>query len=178
MHKALLFGVLVVAATLGFTALANEAECSVEAVFVSPSIDHVIESRIIEAIDNATWGLLIALYSFTNDHLGDAVIRAHQRGVNVRILLDDEQEEAEGGEYPKLVAAGIPVMVEHVTGRMHHNFAVIGADLVITGSYNWSDSVDEKNFENVVFITCKKIAFEYTKEFIRIWTALEAGRTP
>jgi len=63
--------------------------CEVEVLLVSPAVDQIIELRIIEAIDNATEQVLIALYSFADDELGAAVIRAYERGVAVYVLMDD-----------------------------------------------------------------------------------------
>jgi len=141
-------------------ASAEQARCLVEAFFVSPAVDQVIERQILAAIDEAQESLFIAMYSFTDDELGQAVIEAYtKRGLDVRILLDESQADGTGGkEWPKLRAAGIPIMVEDVTGLFHHKFAVIDGRLVITGSYNWSASADEQNFENVVFIECEEIA--------------------
>jgi len=109
------------------------------------------------------------MYSFTDDELGQAVINAYGRGVDVKVLLDDGQDsEAGGREWPKLKEAGVSVKVEHKTGLLHHKFAVIDCDTVITGSYNWSDSADDKNFENAIIISCAAIAKDYINEFCRM----------
>jgi len=143
--------------------------CEVEVLFVSPAIDQTIEPRIIEAIDNATEQVLIAMYSFTDDELGAAVIRAYERGVAVYVLMDDGQDsDSQGREWPNLVGAGVPVAVEHATGLLHHKFVVIDEATVITGSYNWSDSADNNNFENVVFIECAEIATQFINQFCYI----------
>jgi len=157
----------------GLAGLANRSRCTVEAFFVSPEVDYVIERRLIEEIDQAEESILIAVYSFTDDDLGAAVVRAYDRGVDVRILLDEAQESGtQGREWPKLVAAGIPVTVEHVVGLMHHAFVVIDTKLTVTGSYNWTASADQNNFENVVFIECPEIAWEYTDKFFGALVAL------
>ena len=156
------------------TVLGNYASCSVEVLFVSPSVDGVIESRIIELLDKAEDSIYIAMYSFTDDQLGQAVVDAYGRGVDVKVLLDDGQDsEAGSREWPKLKEAGVPVKVEHETGLLHHKFAVIDERLVITGSYNWSNNADDDNFENVVVISCEQIAEVYVKEFEEIWNTLE-----
>jgi len=182
MHKALALS-LVLVCLLGLTVGAQEATtstvqtCSVQAFFVSPDVDGVIEQELIALINQATSTLDIALYSFTDDQLGAAVIEAHQRGVKVRVFLDDGQEEARGGEYAKLVAAGVSVAVEHVKGLMHHKFAVIDRRIVVTGSYNWSNAADENNFENVVVIECPEIAAAFLEEFNRLWDMFSAPST-
>lgn len=62
MRKGLLFVVLVVS-VLSFVIAIGASEVSVEVFFVSPGVDYVIESRIIESIDNATSQILIAMYA-------------------------------------------------------------------------------------------------------------------
>jgi hypothetical protein len=141
------------------------APCDVEALFASPLAGQNIEQRLIDEIDAAEEQVLIAMYSFSDDDLGAAVIRAHQRGVAVYVLLDEGQETAEGRESPNLAAAGVPTAVEHQAGLLHHSFVVIDRQVVITGSYEWSDAAGADDFENVVVIDCAAIAAEYIDEF-------------
>lgn len=165
---------LLIAVLVGFAVLAEENNCSVQAFFVSPDVDHTIQYRILDAIQSAQQSIFIAMYSFTDDKLGDAVVEAYkERKIDVRILLDGSQGNGTNGkEWPKLKAAGIPIIVEDVPGVLHDKFAIIDHNLVITGSYNWSTRADEQNFENVVFIKCQQIAQEYEKEFFSIWNSL------
>jgi phosphatidylserine/phosphatidylglycerophosphate/cardiolipin synthase-like enzyme len=147
----------------------SATRCDIEVLFVSPLVDHTIEQRIIDEIDAAEDQILVAMYSFSDDELGAAVIRAHQRGVDVYVLMDEGQEtEAAGRQWPKLVAAGISTAVEHQAGLLHHKFVVIDLETVITGSYDWSDSADNDNFENVVVIECAAIAGQFADEFVHI----------
>jgi phosphatidylserine/phosphatidylglycerophosphate/cardiolipin synthase-like enzyme len=66
--------------------------CSVQSYFVSPDVDGVIETAIIQAIDGARKSIDIGLFSFTDDQLGDAVVRAARRGVTVRVILGVNQD--------------------------------------------------------------------------------------
>lgn len=184
MRKVVTLGLLV-ALLLGLTAIAQEAApcsvqtCSVQVFFVSPNGDGVIERELIALIGQATSTLDIAMCWFTDDNLGDAVVAACERNVKVRVLLDGTQEKATGGEYEKLVRAGIEVLVEHLSKpKMHHKFAVIDRKIVVTGSYNWSSAADTDNLENIVVLECPEIAAAFITEFDRIWTALKAGQRP
>ncbi|HHR85482.1 MAG TPA: hypothetical protein ENL23_03930 [Candidatus Acetothermia bacterium] len=152
-----------------FSAAGLGVPCDVKAYFVSPSIDNVIEPQIIQALSDAQSEILIAMYSFTDDEIGNAVVAAFQRGVDVRVLLDDGQDSsAQGREWPRLVDARTPIAVEHESGLLHDKFAVIDCVVVITGSYNWTDSADQRNFENIVVITCPDLASKYREEFFRM----------
>jgi phosphatidylserine/phosphatidylglycerophosphate/cardiolipin synthase-like enzyme len=182
MNRKLLVGVLaaLILSSLGCLPPVNGVaiECTVEAFFTAPGRNHVIESRILDALSDARTSLLVAMYSFTDDQLGDAVVAAWNRGVKVWVILDTGQPNAGGGEYAKLVAAGIPVAVESASGLMHHKFVVIDGLLTITGSYNWSDAADTSNFENALFADCPEIAALYTAEFWLISTSIGTGWTP
>jgi len=161
---------LVVVCLLGLTLGAQEvATCAVQALFVSPDVDGVIEQELIALINQATSTIDMALFTFTDDQLGAAVIRAHQRGVTVRVVLDGQNANSTGSEVEKLHTAGIPVRVDSASGRFHHKFVVIDGEIVITGSYNWSNAADDANFENVVVIHCPEIAAAFTQEFERLW---------
>jgi cardiolipin hydrolase len=158
-----------VAAVLFFAVAVGAAPCDVEALFTSPLVDQTIEQRIINEIDAAEEQILIAMCWFTDDELGAAVVRAHQRGVAVYVLMDEGQDsDAAGREWPKLVAEGIPTAVEHQAGFLNHRFVVIDQTTVITGSYGWSDNTDDGSFENVVIIECTAIAAQFVNEFVHI----------
>ncbi len=142
------------------------APCSVEVLFTSPPVDQTIEQAIIREIDAAGEQILIAMYSFSSDALGDAVIRAHQRGVDVYVLLDQAQGGSDTAlERSKLETAGIATAVEQRPGLLHHKFVVIDQQKVITGSYDWAG---EDNFENVVVINCEEVALRFVDEFEHI----------
>jgi len=151
--------------------------CEVKAMFVSPEVDQVIEQELVELLDSATQTLDIAMYYFTDDDLGEAVIRAHRRGVKIRVLLDESQVGASGGEYQKLIAEGIPVAIENTSGLMHHKFVIIDGKITVTGSYNWTASADDRNFENIVIIFCPEIAQAYAQEFEKLWERFKVEET-
>ena len=116
MPRAFTLGLLVTL-LLGLTAGAQEAAtCSVQAFFVSPDVDGVIEQELITRINRATSTLDVALYSFTDDQLGAAVIRAHQRGVAVRVILEERNVSSTGSEAEKLYNEGIPLIVDTASG--------------------------------------------------------------
>jgi len=155
--------------------------CSVRCYFVTPEVDGVVETAIISAINRAQKTLDIALFSFTDDQLGNAVVQAHRRGASVRVLLAEGQDRVLGGEHGKLVSAGVSVAMAQGLGYFHHSFAVIDGELVITGSYDWSDAADQHNYENAVFISCplsttaQTVPAQYAGEFARLWAAFRGG---
>jgi len=156
-----------VALTVCSWGIVRGTQCEVEALFVSPAVDQTIKTRLIAEIDSAEEQILIAMYAFADEQLGDAVIRAHRRGVETYVLLGNVR----GGdlsERARLVDAGIPVAGADEDGLLHHKFVVIDQTTVITGSYDWSETANDLNFENVVVMECPVIAKAFVDEFIRI----------
>ncbi|MEU0601478.1 phospholipase D-like domain-containing protein [Streptomyces sp. NPDC006393] len=73
---------------------AADAPITTGAVFNDPkgtaAEQNAVKDHIIGAIDNTQTGRLIraSLYALTDQGYADALIRAHQRGVNIRVVLD------------------------------------------------------------------------------------------
>lgn len=162
--------VLLAAACVCWLALGAAAiECDIEVLFASPPADNTITQRIIDELDTATDEILIAMHSFTDDELGAAAIRAHERGVGVYVLLDEALDlQMAGRERPKLLASGIPSAVENQPGSLLHRFVVIDRQLVITGSYDWSEQSLDRNFADVVIMDCSTVAQQYVDAFFHI----------
>jgi phosphatidylserine/phosphatidylglycerophosphate/cardiolipin synthase-like enzyme len=127
------------------------------------------ESLTISALDAASERIDVAMYSFTNDALGDALVRAAERGVRVRVVLDKQQDSSSFSEHPKLSRAGIPLRVDSNPQLMHHKFAVIDERFVVTGSMNWSANGVRENNENVLVIHSPELNAQFEKEFEKVW---------
>jgi phosphatidylserine/phosphatidylglycerophosphate/cardiolipin synthase-like enzyme len=131
--------------------------------------DHVI----IGFIDYCTTKLDIAIYSLTHDPIADAIIRAHQRGVPVRVLIDKTQAAGRYSDDEKMEAAGVEVRRDKVSGSMHNKFIIgdsrNGGLAVQTGSYNLTRNAAEENAENFVILRLQYMAKAYQEEFDRLW---------
>jgi phosphatidylserine/phosphatidylglycerophosphate/cardiolipin synthase-like enzyme len=56
---------------------------------------------------------------------------------------------------------------------MHHKFFVVDGQIVVTGSYNFSNAAEKDNNENVLILHNPDIAAQYTQEFLRVWQKAE-----
>ncbi len=133
--------------------------------------------KIVDALNTADVTLDVALFTFTNNDLGDAVIAAKNRGVNVRVIM--ENESYIGSEFNGLVAAGIPVIShESIAYDFHHKYCVIDAaspssdPIVVTGSHNWTNSAEQEYDENTLIIHDAVVAGNYQEEFAARWNEL------
>ncbi|MBK9192098.1 MAG: hypothetical protein IPM77_11625 [Crocinitomicaceae bacterium] len=133
--------------------------------------------HIIEEIDAADYTLDIAMFTFINNDIGDAVIAAHNRGVEVRCII--ENENYIGSEFNALQSAGIPVLShDGIAFDFHHKYCIIDAlhttsdPTVITGSHNWTNSAEEEYDENTLIIHNPAISWQYLEEFSMRWSEL------
>jgi HKD family nuclease len=115
--------------------------------------------RTVELIDGATASVDAAQFTFSQRPIGQALERAHARGVTVRLALDRGQDRPDSlGS--ALRAAGLEV--RFVSGKpnadgspgglLHSKFLVVDGTTVMTGSNNWSSTGVSINEENNVVI--------------------------
>lgn len=125
-------------------------------------------SQVINWIDRANETIHVLIYSFTNDDIGDAVVRAYLRGVEIKVVFETKQV-SQYSEYRKLRFTGIHVRNDTNSGLMHHKVAVIDGYIILTGSFNWSASAEERNNENLMVIRSENLATTFEEEIQRIW---------
>ena len=96
---------------------------------------------ILDAIDGAKKSLRIKMFIFTDPSLLDAVIAAHRRGVNVRIMLNPRRRNgvSENDESrSKLEAAGIEVRDSNPAFDLTHEKSMVVDDkTAFVKSLNW-----------------------------------------
>ncbi len=124
---------------------------------------------IITEIDSAKKEILVAMYYFTNREIAQALVRAKDRGVKIKVLLDESQTKEKFSKYRYLINRGMNVHIDRKNGLMHNKFAIIDGFILITGSYNWTSSAEHKNRENLLIIKNKDLAQRYIAEFHRLW---------
>jgi len=128
------------------------------------------ESIIIKNIDDAKEFISIAMYTFTDREIAQAIIRAKDRGVDIKIYLDRSQVNAEYSKSRYFVNNGIEgIRISSNNYIMHNKFAVIDNKIVITGSYNWTASAGERSDENLLVIDDKNIIEKYQNQFNNLW---------
>jgi len=137
-------------------------------VFFSPKGGAAEE--IIKQIDNAESYIDIAMYSFTYEPIAEAIIRAKNRRVKIRILMDKVQSQGKYSKYEFFLDNEIAVIQDRRAGIMHNKIAVIDGKVLFTGSYNWTKSAKERNEENLLeFIGEEEIIKVYQERLDYLW---------
>ena len=137
-------------------------------VYFSP--DDGTMARMLELVQDAQESILYLAYSFTDDDLAAAMIRAHNSGLGVASVMDKSQALSNtGGEYQNLLENGIGVRLDGNPNSMHHKVIIIDGEIVVTGSYNFSKSARTRNDENTLIFHSAEVAEIYFSEFERVW---------
>ena len=122
-------------------------------------------------IDRCENTIDVAVYSITHDKISDALVRAQQRGVTVRVIMDRTQSKNKWSDDEKLQEATIPVQLggQSWMSSMHNKFIVGDGLAVGTGSFNWTKNAAERNSENFVIIRLRYVVREFQEEFDSLW---------
>jgi phosphatidylserine/phosphatidylglycerophosphate/cardiolipin synthase-like enzyme len=148
----------------------NIESISVE-VYFSPDDDPII--GLIDALRDADEQVLVMAYTLTADEITDLLIQRAAEGLDVRVILEAGQIRSTGNDYERLRGSPVDVRTDRNPYNMHHKVMVIDGELVITGSYNFTRSAEERNDENVIIIMDEDLANAYLVEFTRIWEAAQ-----
>lgn len=132
-----------------------------------------VTGRIVETIQSADDRLDFALFTFTKNEPGDALLDAFNAGIAVRGLIENINDP--GCEYDYLLANGVPVFPHPESAYLHHKYVEVDAfspnsdPTVLTGSHNWSYTAETANDENTLVIHNADIARLYAAEFQERW---------
>jgi phosphatidylserine/phosphatidylglycerophosphate/cardiolipin synthase-like enzyme len=136
-------------------------------------------------IDSAKYSIDFCVYSFSGtpgvgDNLATALINAKNRGIKVRFIMEDDNQNT--APVRKLKGAGINVITDKYGNNdgssLHHNkFFIFDArdtisdkdDWIITGSWNATEPGTYDDYQNIVEIQDKSLARAYTEEFNEMW---------
>jgi hypothetical protein len=131
-----------------------------------------LEEALLRVIDGATTSVDVALYGLDRQSVVQALIAAHQRGVTVRVVGDDDASQTAGytAFYQALRDAGITIVLDASLADIQHNkFLVADQHVTWTGSTNLTDNCITLNANNSIIITSTVLATTYTAEFEEMW---------
>jgi len=146
----------------------SPAIAEVETLF-SPGVS--IKENILKEMESTTSTLDLAIHEITSLDIAEALVKAKQRGVKVRIVADSKQAKIKTSQINTLIHQGISVKVlgGKEKGVMNHRFAIFDGKRVLTGSFDWSETSEKWNYENILVINESEAVANFHKEFERLW---------
>lgn len=148
-----------------------------------PNFPGSIEDKLIEKINAAQTSIHIASFEFDLTPIAEALIAAHNRGVDVRWVTDDEHglesdSDPGGGQFAMLQAAGIEVRDDGRSALMHDKFWIFDSEIVWTGSTNITVNGIFKQNNNVIVVHSPEVAAMYEREFNEMWDGQFGPKSP
>lgn len=146
---------------------ANRINAEVLGVYFTPP-DHAA-AAIVKVIDASEAEVLVQAYGFTHNAIAQALVRAHARGVKVRVLLDQKSQVTNRYVIGVLQDADIAVRQDGKHAIAHNKVMVIDHDVVITGSFNFTNAAATRNAENFLILKSPDLALQYRLQWQSHW---------
>ncbi|PCI77982.1 hypothetical protein COB21_02145 [Candidatus Aerophobetes bacterium] len=110
-------------------------------------------STLISTLDQAKKSISVAMFTFTHQKIGESLIRAKNRGVDVTIFAD--KTCAKGASFSllkKIEGCGIKIYRSKGEALLHHKWALIDHREFLFGSANWTNAAFLKNCDFIIKI--------------------------
>ena len=146
---------------------ANEAAPVVSSAYFSPGDTCLRRLRDLMRGCKAT--LDICVFTIADDRLTEAILDCHARGVQVRVVSDNDKQHDSGSDIDRLRARGVQVRVDDAPSHMHHKFALFDGRVLANGSFNWTRSATRDNDENLVVSDDANLVRVFGLQFGKLW---------
>jgi len=122
-----------------------------------------VDAPLVESIDAARLSIDVAAYSLGLNSVRNALLRAYDRGVTVRVVMETDNMDRSDPQI--MMEAGIRIVGDNSAGLMHNKFIVIDRSEVWLGSMNFTDSGTYEDNNNLIRIHSTQMAENFIKEF-------------
>jgi len=119
------------------------------------------QDALVDEIGKARESIFVQAYSFTSAPITTALVEAYKRGVKVEIILDKGQRSDPRSGTATVREAGIPTLIDSKHAIAHNKVMVIDREILVTGSFNFTKSAEEKNAENLLIVKSRELARLY-----------------
>lgn len=148
-----------------------QTDDSIVSVYFSPK-SNTYENAIKDLIENAEKYIYIPIFYLTHKGLAKQLEGARDRGVEIKIILDATAARNKYSMHKKLREGGIAVKVENFGGKMHAKSIIVDDEYIVSGSMNLTKAGNTKNDENTIVIQNTKLAKQYKKYFLGLWSSI------
>lgn len=152
-------------------AWAPRAEASPTATFSPYESPEAVS---LAALDAAQQSVDVAHYNIRSQAFLDALRALKARGVAIRIVVDAKNARKPWNTLDDVIEAEGFALKRYENRRhryaiMHHKFCVIDGRRVLTGSFNWNNTAELVNDENLISLDDPAIVGAYQTEFDELW---------
>lgn len=129
---------------------------------------------ILREINSAKNSLKICVFTISDDQIARAILLAHQKRVDVKILTDNDKLYDLGSDINTLAREGLHIRIDNTSDHMHHKFMIADNKSLLSGSYNWTNSAAKYNHENVIVSNHPALVKSFLNEFEKLWERMDA----
>jgi phosphatidylserine/phosphatidylglycerophosphate/cardiolipin synthase-like enzyme len=125
-----------------------------------------VAQHLVQHIDQAQSEVLVQAYGFTHNAIAQALVRAHQRGVKVAVILDEKSDSTNRYVISLLRSAGVAMFADGAHAISHNKVMVMDSQVVVTGSFNFTNSAETRNAENLLILRSPTLAHSYRQNWL------------
>jgi phosphatidylserine/phosphatidylglycerophosphate/cardiolipin synthase-like enzyme len=133
--------------------------------YFSP-VDKVID-KLVAQVNGAQHSIKFMAFTYTQKDLANAMIAREKAGVQVQGVI--ENRGASQGSAPALYCGKVSTKLDGNKYTMHHKVMIIDDKTVITGSFNFTQTANDANDDNVLIIQSPAVATLYEQEFAKVY---------
>jgi phosphatidylserine/phosphatidylglycerophosphate/cardiolipin synthase-like enzyme len=139
-------------------------------------------TRAVAAYNKERIKLDAIMFRITDERHTTAIINAHNRGIPVRLIVDDSQYRDpaylwDSYNVDMLFAAGVPLRWQGHAGANHEKLVLLyGQNMSIFGSSNWTTASASSQQEHNYFTTKNAIFLWFAAQFERMWNNTNTAR--
>ena len=153
------------------TLINDRIENSMSRVYFSPGDE--CKNAILYQMKQATKSIEICVFTISDNDISQQIIVSSKKGIQVKIITDDDKINDIGSDIKEMSDTGIPIRVDGTRSLMHNKFCIVDQQTIITGSYNWTNSAADRNYENILVNNDFSVVKSYQHEFDKLWKQLE-----
>jgi len=141
-------------------------------VYFSP--EDGVAQYVLQRLAAAKKSIHFMAFSYTANTIADAMIAKVKAGLTVRGVFESQNAGGTGAAFNRLKQGGVDVLEDGNCYILHHKVIIIDERTVITGSYNFTNSAERDNDENLVIVDDPILAQAYLDEFARVYAQAQA----
>lgn len=127
---------------------------------------------IAQAVGAAQSEILFMAFAFTHEDIGEAVLERAENTIAVRGVFETTGSNTAFSYFPPMQTAGLDHLQVRQDGNsrmMHHKVIIIDRRVVIFGSFNFTDSANDSNDENIIIVHDPTFTGFFVEEFETVW---------
>ncbi len=144
-----------------------------------------IEAALVRAIQASKATIEIAMFSFFSQPIAEALLKAKERGIAVRIVMDKSQSGTSKLDnwfawhgFDLRILTGPDRTRDPRYQKMHNKFAIFDGQMLESGSFNYSSRAETLSFENASFYNDAALIARFAAAFAQMFERGTAPKAP